>query len=229
MAAMKREKQFDMFDVATGACTLDDYLFQRYSENDLSSSFWIDKKDEVDELRPPKPLADGRPGSVPEVIPIQGPRAEAAKRAAGMVSEGPPELPIGLELEPSSRGEPAPLPVNAPSVADGSESLSSGHGPISGPSLESFKSGLSASQSQESFQTREMTKLSALDGSDAVRLSNEVTAPVEPVGGQPGVPSMEDLLARFHQAAKEYNERIQPEDSESSEPDSESDSPAEGS
>lgn len=222
MAAMKREKQYDMFDVATGACTLDDYLFQRYSENDLSSSFWIDKKDEVDELRPPKPLADGQPGSEPEIIPIQGPRAEAAKRAAGLTPEGPPPVPIGLEPDRPAPTEPAPLQSEFPPAADGSERLASSVAPTPVPSLESFKSGQSAPPGEETYTAHPVEKPAAIDGSDAVQFSVETARQDE----GPKAPSMEDLLARFHQAAKEYNERSQPSDLEPETSDVDSEPPS---
>ena len=120
MSAMKREKQYDMFDVATGACTLLDYLFQRYSENDLSTTFWVDPKDEVDELLAPAPLPDGRPGSEPKVRPVQGPRApeRVARRPFG------PPLPPEEEVEAASsppqsasveQSEPPVAPDSAPS------------------------------------------------------------------------------------------------------------------
>lgn len=219
MAAMKREKQYDMFDVATGACTLDDYLFQRYSENDLSSNFWIDKKDEVDELRPPKPQADGQPGSEPEIIPVQGPRAEAAKRAAGLAVEGPPPVPVGLEPERPTMGPAVsvtPLESSTPvqTVADGSDRLASQAPSNEAPSLESFQSRPSLPMAEETYQARAVETPPLLDGSDAMEYSVEMVEP----GVSAKSPSMEDLLARFHQAAKEYNERaLSPEEIEAQE------------
>ena len=117
MAAMHREKQYDMFDVATGACTLGDYLTQRYSENDLSSTFWIEEKDEVDELRAPKPLEDGRPGSEPEVVPIQGPRAPIKP-----TQQQKPEPPVGLTPDKVPVDSPSQAPAPSPQ-ADGLDSL----------------------------------------------------------------------------------------------------------
>ena len=198
---MKREKQYDMFDVATGACTLDDYLFQRYSENDLSSTFWVDEKDEVDELRAPKPTADGRPGTEPEVIPIQGPRA--------LKKPGPPKpppLPEGLEPDsppgPTQTDFPrtqAPEPV----VADGQDMLQRGAPTVPAPGMETFQPN---------------PPPSAVDGNDSFQTSSTPEKPPEPSthtpnpqpeDGTPKPPSMEDLLARFHQATKDYEQRAQ--------------------
>lgn len=211
MVAMKRDKQYDMFDVATGACSLEDYLFQRYSENDLSSTFWIDKKDEVDELRPPKPLPDGQPGTEPVIIPIQGPRAEAAKRAAGLALQEPPAPPSGLEAEPRPTTAPDSAVPMSPAAAapvapqaDGSDRLVT---PVAQtPGMESFqKSAPPAPGPGQDGVQKATTPAPAVDGNDAVSLSLESEATPE----QPKTLSMEDLLARFHQAAKEYNERVQ--------------------
>ena len=206
MAPMEREKQYDMFDVATGACTLDDYLFQRYSENDLSSTFWIDKKDEVDELRPPKPDADGRPGTEPEVIPIQGPRAKKPESA------GPPPPPEGLvpDSVPGPTISDNPLPKAEPpapqqpqtALADGRDSLSRS-APAETPSLETFQSTPTTpvtGGAAESFVSSAESAATegATEGTDA----------------PPAPPSMADLLARFHQATRDYQERSLPEQSE---------------
>lgn len=211
MVAMKREKQYDMFDVATGACTLEDYLFQRYSENDLSSTFWIDKKDEVDELRPPKPLPDGQPGTEPVIIPIQGPRAEAAKRAAGLALEEPPAPPSGAPAEPGRATPPDPaVPVYPaaaePAVpkADGSDRLVAPAAQV--PGMESFQKTVSAAaEPGPDMAPKARVPAPTVDGNDAVSLSTEMEAAPE----QPTAPSMADLLARFHEAAREYNERAQ--------------------
>lgn len=188
---MKREKQYDMFDVATGTCTLDDYLFQRYSENDLSSNFWIDEKDEVDELRAPKPTADGQPGTEPEVIPIQGPRAATSAQVRppappqGLEPEGPRKIPESTVYTP----EPAP-PL--PAAIDGQDSLRTAQSSArEAPSLESFQSGRPIEPSPETFQSQ----------------SPENPDITEPSAPQP--PSMADLLARFHQATQEYQQRSQ--------------------
>lgn len=201
MVAQKRDKQFDMFDVATGACTLEDYLFQRYSENDLSSVFWIDEKDEVDELRPPKPLPDGSPGTEPEIIPIQGPRAP--KRESAIPK--PPPLPEGLD--PTPLKEPvvasSQTPTQAtPPTADGMDSLvKSDAGTV--PGQETFKKTAASTPlaSQETFQSsgpEDKRSLEVLPGSTGG--PTDVTPEQAP-------PSMQDLLAKFHQATKEYEER----------------------
>ena len=200
MSAMKREKQYDMFDVATGACTLDDYLFQRYSENDLSSNFWIDEKDEVDELRAPKPTADGQPGTEPEVIPIQGPRAARPAQA------GPPKPPQGLEAEgPSKIPEPTvytPAPATpSPAAIDGQDTLlPTQRSAPEVPSQESFQSGRPVAPSPETFQSQSSEREQTID-------TVETTGTPGPDTPQP--PSMEDLLARFHQATQEYQQRAQ--------------------
>lgn len=98
MAAMKRERQYDMFDVATGDCQLDDYLNQRYSESDLSSTFWIEKSDQIDELRPPKD------GTEQIVIPVQGPNVKIAETG---VTPLPPTEPTASPADASSQ---SPLP-----------------------------------------------------------------------------------------------------------------------
>lgn len=207
MSAMKREKQYDMFDVATGACTLDDYLFQRYSENDLSSTFWIDEKDEVDELRPPEPGPDGQPGSEPVVIPIQGPRAGSIPGPPK-----PPPIPEGLTPDsppgPPRSDHPLVKPVEPP-AADGRDTLQKGSSAPDTPGLESFQK-----------VERE------IESSDSVQLNQESnTQPAGPTEAVPGPPSMADLLARFHQATKEYQERSQTPQESSVE--DEGDSPAE--
>ncbi len=198
---MKREKQYDMFDVATGACTLDDYLFQRYSENDLSSTFWVDEKDEVDELRAPKPGPDGQPGTEPEVIPIQGPRAPK--------KPGPPKPPPVPEgLEPDAPPGPAKTDfpraeATQPPPPDGQDTLQTTGQPQS-PSLETFqqKPTPPARDGSDSFQSTGPPQPAAAPDSLAPAPGNEAPKP----------PSMEDLLARFHQATKDYQERAQQSD-----------------
>ena len=75
--------------------------------------------------------------------------------------------------------------------------------------MESFKKTTPATPEPPSLDMAPKAKVPApaVDGNDAVSLSSEVDAAPE----QPTGPSMEDLLARFHQAAKEYNERAQTE------------------
>jgi hypothetical protein len=204
--AMKREKQYDMFDVATGACSLDDYLFQRYSENDLSSSFWIDEKDEVDELRAPKPQPDGQPGTEPEVIPIQGPRAP---KKSGPPK--PPPLPEGLT--PDSPPGPARIehpPTSAvdPPTPDGMDSLAKDPSGIVSR-LDSLQKSPPEPFSAKSEEFQASSKPNPVPS----RESFESSLPEASQDAQPpsSPPSMEDLLARFHQATKEYQERSQTE------------------
>ena len=197
---MKREKQYDMFDVATGACTLDDYLFQRYSENDLSSTFWVDEKDEVDELRAPKAGPDGQPGTEPEVIPIQGPRAPKAPGPSK-----PPSLPEGLEPD----APPGPAKTDFPVTQAPAQPTSDGQDTL-------HRTGQSTSTpSMETFQSKPAT--GALGGNDSFQSTAAPTPPPEtpiaaPADEAPKPPSMEDLLARFHQATKDYQERAQQSD-----------------
>lgn len=206
MGAMRREKQYDMFDVATGTCSLEDYLFQRYSENDLSSTFWIDEKDEVDELRAPKPQADGQPGTEPEVIPIQGPRAPKKPGAVEL-----PPVPEGLT--PDSPPGPAktehpPMTASAPPQPDGMDSLvQKESGMPSG--MEAFQKKPppeGAAASVESFQSS--SKPDPTRSTDETFQASEES---QTSSDAAQAPSMADLLARFHQATKEYQERSQTE------------------
>lgn len=191
---MEREKQYDMFDVAIGDCSLDDYLLQRYSENDLSSTFWVEKTDEVDELRAPKPGPDGQLPTEPEVIPIQGPRAQKASKessaeVAPVTPEGP-SVPVAPRpsVEPQQETPPqaspdlsqAPPPA-APMGSDGRDTVAASE-PATAPALESFQ------HSEPPVQEPAVVE--------------QTPEPVAP-------PSMEDLLARFHQATREYEERSQ--------------------
>lgn len=189
MSAMKREKQYDMFDVATGACDLDHYLNQRYSENDLQSKFWIEKNDEMDELRPPPP---GSSTTEPVLIPIQGPRA-----------------PKAAPKEPESTDQAGVVPEKAPEPEEGSAAAGSrasvsapAPGPVEtreAPSWESRQASPGQAPSLESFQ-----------GSTSVEGGSGAGSGT---GGAPAqkAPSMEELLAQFHQAAKAYQERAEKE------------------
>ncbi len=206
MAAMKREKQYDMFDVATSACDLDDYLNQRYSENDLQSKFWIEKNDEMDELRPPPPGAET---NEPVLIPIQGPRAEKARPTP---PEPTPPEPTPPERTPSERPalesateRPASSASSAPSEREAAQLQSEvAPAPVAGPSqtreapaLETRQSEVPTAPSMETFQ----------------QSREEESAPTAepPILEQPTsekkAPSMEELLAQFHQATKAYQER----------------------
>ena len=203
---MKREKQYDMFDVATGACTLLDYLFQRYSENDLSTTFWVDPKDEVDELLAPAPLEDGRPGSEPVVRPVQGPRApeRIAKRPFGPPL--PPEeeeqtSPVPPQSVSNDDGRaPTPAGSGSPqSALDGMDSLVRKSPETASPGFETFqKTAQESGASPDSFQSQ---------GSE----SNEPAPSVSPSAEapSPAAPSMDELLAQFHRATQDYNQRTQ--------------------
>ena len=192
---MKREKQYDMFDVATGSCTLGDYLFQRYSENDLTSTFWIDEKDEVDELRPPELTEDGIPGTEPVVIPIQGPRAQKKQEAKPAL----PQVPKGLEETgaPESKAVVQESEQSSQVQIDGKDGLVS-PSQVKEPSPESFRSEGTANSepSTDSFQSP-----TSLGDTGEAELATSET---------PKAPSMEDLLAKFHQATQEYNDRADP-------------------
>lgn len=202
MAAMKREKQYDMFDVAIGACTLLDYLFQRYSENDLSTTFWVDPKDEVDELLAPEPLPDGRPGNEPVVRPVQGPRAPARVAARPF---GPPLPPEGLEDDKAASPPPTVEPESPDSTVaqskpalpavDGMDSLATKSQPPS-PGGETFKASKPPEPgvAPDSFQASNETDRDRPPGNN-------------PEEKKPASPSMEDLLAQFHKATQDYNHR----------------------
>ncbi len=83
--AKRRRPDFDMFDVASGKVSLEDYLNQRYSEVDLQSSVWVDPKDDIDELlappakdeppvvRPYNPAPEPEPTVAETVPPEEGP------------------------------------------------------------------------------------------------------------------------------------------------------------
>ena len=191
-------------------------LFQlgilRYSENDLSSTFWVDEKDEVDELRAPKPGPDGQPGTEPEVIPIQGPRAP---KKPGPPK--PPPVPEGLEPDPPPGPSKTDFPrAEAPQspLPDGQDTLQR-TGPPPSPSLETLqqKPAPPARDGSDSFQSAGTPQ--SASAPDSLTASG---------GEAPKPPSMEDLLARFHQATKDYQERAQQSDVAEEEPEPTEDS-----
>lgn len=204
--AMKRERQWDMFDVATGACGLDDYLFQRYSENDLMSKFWVEKTDQVDELRKPPEGSDSKEQII---IPIQGPRAGTPAPVAEPVPTEPlpsrppweagPAEPLPTrppwEAAPATSSQPAPRPAHTPVPAPPpppSQAPAPSPPPVARVPVQSEAPPWSAPTPTET---------------------------PEPAPEPPKPPSMEELLARFHQAAKAYEERAKdelPSDSEAS-------------
>ncbi len=214
MAAMKREKQYDMFDVATGVCDLDSYLNQRYSENDLSSKFWIEKTDEVDELRPPPP---GSESTDPVVIPIQGPRApQPAPESAPKAEETVPQN--SLAGEPKVKTEEQ-IPIsnsNTDGMAGDSEGVSlesvRPSAPPETPSLESVALGTLQPQTPglEHFQRTSSEVPAGIGGpgADQVQLGTQaIQSTSNPI-------SMEDLLAQFHEATKAYEKRLQENESQ---------------
>lgn len=196
--AMKRERQWDMFDVATGACELDDYLFQRYSENDLQSKFWVEANDQVDELRPPP---EGSKEQV--VIPIQGPNVGPPK---------PPSAPVSTEPLPSRppwEAAPAapPLPSRPPWEA-GPPSA-----PTPAPAAPAEPAPAPSRLAGAGFAPPATPAPAAVPPSAVTPPPTAASAPPRPPDlapppeAAPAPPSMEELLARFHQAAKAYEER----------------------
>lgn len=196
MAPMKRERQWDMFDVAIGACQLDDYLNQRYQESDLQSKFWVEKEDRVDELRPPAPGSKQQvliPIQGPGVTPVSPPPSEPA--SAGPLPSRPPwEAPASETSAPSSpawerppsaptssaeagRAVPTPPPV-APAPPP----------PVQSPSPPQEPSVMASQQPREVAEP-------------------DSAHPLPPPAPLP--PDMSELLARFHQAAQDYEKRTQ--------------------
>lgn len=193
---MKRERQWDMFDVAIGTCELDDYLNQRYSESDLQSKFWVEPSDTMDELRPPEK------GSKEQiVIPVQGPSITPPAPQAPVASEplptrppwetaaaNAPELPSRPSWEqPAETAPPAPtrpvarpVPVAPPTPAVAPPPQRPSAPPVAPVAAPSSWSPPAASVTPE---------------------------PVKEAPAAPSPPSMEELLARFHQAAQAYEER----------------------
>lgn len=201
MAAMKRERQWDMFDVVTGACPLDDYLNQRYSENDLQSKLWVEPSDRVDELRPPP---KGTKEQV--VIPIQGPGISPPKPAQDSPTEPLPSRPPWesapaqpLPSRPPWEAAPPALPVSARPAPPAPSSPPAPPAPASVSPTNSFAPLPSAPPPAPPAQV-------------AVTAPSEqplADPPEEPRG--PVSPSMAELLAQFHQAAKAYEERAKDE------------------
>ena len=189
MAPMKRERQWDMFDVAIGACELDDYLNQRYQESDLQSKFWVEKQDRVDELRPPAP------GTKEQVlIPVQGPG----------VTPPPPPQPVSSEPLPArppweAPAAEAPLPSRPPwETSPPSEPQATPIPPVA-QAPPPPRPAVEPSVAPPAYRAPEPP---------AESVPPEV-AP-EPQAAAPAAvmpPNMAELLARFHQAAQDYEER----------------------
>ena len=206
MSAMKREKQYDMFDVATGACTLLDYLFQRYSENDLSTTFWVDPKDEVDELLAPAPLPDGRPGSEPVIRPVQGPKA-------------PPRValrPFGPPLPPEEEAKEIPPQAPAPSSDPGAIQVSTNTAvqPPAVDGLDGLVKKVPEAQTP-GYETFRRTEQQSGPSPDSFQAQQPETTEPSPsaesaaAGPSPAAPSMDELLAQFHRATQDYHQRNQ--------------------
>ena len=195
---MKRERQWDMFDVATGACGLDDYLFQRYSENDLMSKFWVEKTDHVDELRKPP---EGSESKEQVIVPIQGPRAGTPV--------APPE-PVSIQPLPSrpsweTGGAPEALPSRPPweAPAPAAASPAAPQAPAQ-----------PAYTAPPALQVRPSQPVAPVEAAAAPPWSPPASPPAVPAPppSEPPKPaSMEELLARFHQATAAYEERAKDE------------------
>lgn len=215
---MKRERQWDMFDVAVGACELDDYLNQRYQESDLQSKFWVETNDRVDELRPPTP------GTKEQVlIPIQGP---------GVTPPAPPSSPLPAEQLPSrppweAQDAPAALPTRPPWEAPTATPAP----PV--PNVPQSFPPPTPQGPQPAVHPREVPEIPQQLQSPAVRsipepeqIPDPIPTPTPEPPTAPMPPNMAELLARFHQAAKDYEERSkdQIEESEVAPTESETDS-----
>ncbi len=201
MAPMKREQQWDMFDVATGACELDDYLNQRYSENDLQSKFWVEEKDQVDELRPP---AQGSKEQV--VIPIQGPNVGPPKPPAPVDTAPLPSRPsweasAPAEALPSRPSWEPPSAPNAPTAAPWNAPARPAPAPVT-PAPRPV-----VSEAPPAAPAWEPPTAPPPAPPAAVRPAPE---PEPPAPAAP--PSMAELLAQFHQATKAYEERAKDEE-----------------
>ena len=200
---MKRERQWDMFDVATGACGLDDYLFQRYSENDLMSKFWVEKTDHVDELRKPP---EGSESKEQVIVPIQGPRAGTPVAPAEPVNTQP--LPSRPSWE--TGGAPEALPSRPPWEAPAAAAAASPPAPQA-PAQPAY-----TPPSAPPVRPPQPAALVEAPAAAAPPWSPPASTPAAPAPAAPPPeppkpPSMEELLARFHQATAAYEERAKDE------------------
>ncbi len=198
MAPMKRERQWDMFDVAIGACELDDYLNQRYQESDLQSKFWVEKEDRVDELRPPAP------GTKEQVlIPVQGP---------GVTPPAPPQQ-VSAEPLPSrppweAQVDEAPLPSRPPWEAPSASEPRHETAPVQvTPPPAQTPSPVTPPPRVEVPATAVEPPPIPVPPPPVVE-TTQVSPPPEAVASAaPLPPNMAELLARFHQATQAYEER----------------------
>lgn len=214
---MKREHQWDMFDVAIGACDLDTYLHQRYSENDLQSKFWVEPSDAVDELRPPT-----RGSKEPVVIPVQRPRASIEPERASPLPSRPPwekspekddhALP---HPSPSSHVASRPTPPwEAPQRPTPPRDTASAQ-PLPSRTAEPLveRQGPLSVSSQEPV-LRSLSLPHDVDKPESKALEPSATpGPPPPMSPQ----SMAELLAKFHEATKAYDERAKGTDTVSQE------------
>ena len=133
--AKRRRPEFDMFDVASGKISLDDYLAQRYSEVDLQSKVWVEKEDKVEELLAP-PAKDEPPvvrqvyPPPDEAPPTPDPRLPAAARPAvtgptAPLAPSPAEPPSVQDAEDCY--DPEPPAADFPAVPDFESLLSQFH------------------------------------------------------------------------------------------------------
>lgn len=204
MAPMKREQQWDMFDVATGACELDDYLQQRYSESDLRSKMWVEAQDQLDELRAPP---EGSKEQV--VIPVQRPATDptSALEVQAPLPTRPPweaAAPEGepLPSRPSWEKSPAAPPVPpAPHVSRATPPSREPIQPVASEGAPAWTGATPEARQQPVVEPAVRAPVPPSPPEDEPELPA-----VEPPS-PPSPPSMEELLARFHQAAKAYEER----------------------
>lgn len=208
---MKREHQWDMFDVAVGACDLEQYLNQRYSENDLQSKFWVETSDSVDELRPAQ---DGSKEQV--VIPVQRPSTAKANEAPSAI-----QLPSRPSWETTSSSASAAFSEAKPSSGFSSTYLT----PAAQPSpthfaLDPSPTAFEAPKAKEYSPPREASMSTKDRVEPAFKPSGDDLAKLDPQH-EPAIsgkikedppktltpPSMSELLARFHEATKAYEER----------------------
>lgn len=196
MAPMKRERQWDMFDVAIGACQLDDYLNQRYQESDLQSKLWVEKEDRVDELRPPAPGTKQQvliPIQGPGVTPVTPPLTEPA--SAGPLPSRPPwEAPTPEAPLPSSPAweRPSSGPTSSPEAGRAVPTP-----PPAAPAPPPAVQSPAPPQVPSSIAPQQPLEL-------AEPVSDQALPPAAPMP-----PDMTELLARFHQAAQDYEKRTQ--------------------
>lgn len=208
---MKREHQWDMFDVAVGACDLEQYLNQRYSENDLQSKFWVETSDSVDELRPAQ---DGSKEQV--VIPVQRPSTAKATEVPSAL-----QLPSRPSWETTSSSASAALSEAKPPSRFSSTYLT----PAAQPSPAHFTPDPSPaaleSPNAKDYRLPKEASMSTKDrvdpaskpsGDDLAKLNLQHERAIsDKIKEDPPKtltpPSMSELLARFHEATKAYEER----------------------